>query len=310
VGSRLEGKNAVVTGAGRGIGRELALALAAEGAKVIVNDAGVERDGKGGSTSPADEVVQLIKDRGGLAVANYESVADHAAADRIIEACVDNFGRIDILCNLAGIARERMVFNLPEEDWDAVIAVHLKGTFNCTKHACIRMREQKGGRIINTTSEAWRGTVGQANYSAAKGGIVSFTRSVAREMAKYGVTCNAICPGAATRMTLDEEVKAGFQKRYEAGLITKERLDLVLNMPGPEFVPPIVVYLASDEASYISGKVFGCGGGLITLYSEPEPIKSIDKDYQKEGPWNLDELIELIPKKLAADIAPLVTPTK
>ena len=111
-------------------------------------------------------------------------------------------------------------------------------------------------------------------------------------------------------MTLSEEVKAGFQKRYEAGLITKERLDLVLNMPGPEFVPPIVVYLATDEASYISGKVFGCGGGLITLYSEPEPIKSIDKDYTKEGPWKLDELMEVIPKKLAADIAPLVTPTK
>ena len=310
MGNRLDGKNAVVTGAGRGIGREIALALAAEGARVIVNDVGVERDGKGSSTTPADEVVQLIKDGGGEAIANYESVADHAAAERIIRACVEKLGRIDILCNLAGIAREHMVFNLTEEEWDSVIAVHLKGTFNCTKFACIQMREQKGGRIINTTSEAWRGTVGQANYGAAKGGIVSFTRSVAREMAKYGVTCNAICPGAATRMTLSEEVKAGFQKRYEAGLITKERLDLVLNMPGPEFVPPIVVYLATDEASYISGKVFGCGGGLITLYSEPEPIKSIDKDYTKEGPWKLDELMELIPKKLAADIAPLVTPTK
>lgn len=170
MGNRLEGKNAVVTGGGRGIGRELALALAAEGAKVVVNDAGMERDGGGGSASPADEVVQLTRDGGGVAVASYESVADHAAADRIIKACVDNFGRIDILCNLAGIARERMVFNLPEEDWDAVIAVHLKGTFNCTKHACILMREQKGGRIINTTSEAWRGTVGQSNYGAAKGG--------------------------------------------------------------------------------------------------------------------------------------------
>ena len=309
MGKRLEGKNAVVTGAGRGIGRELALALAAEGAKMIVNDAGVERDGSGSSTSPADEVVQLIRDRGGVAVDSYESVADHAAADRIIKACVDNFGRIDILCNLAGIARERMVFNLPEEDWDAVIAVHLKGTFNCTKHACIRMREQKGGRIINTTSEAWRGTVGQANYGAAKGGIVSFTRSVAREMAKYGVTCNAICPGAATRMTLSEEVKAGFQKRYEAGLITKERLDLMLSMPGPEFVPPIAVYLASDEAGTISGKVFGCGGGLITIYSEPKPIRSIEKDYKKEGPWTLEELMALVPEKLTVGLTPLVTPT-
>jgi NAD(P)-dependent dehydrogenase (short-subunit alcohol dehydrogenase family) len=309
VGNRLEGKNAVVTGAGRGIGRELALALAAEGAKVVVNDAGVERDGKGGSTSPADEVVQLIVDRDGVAVANYESVADHTAAERVINACVNNFGRIDILCNLAGIARERMVFNLPEEDWDAVIAVHLKGTFNCTKHACILMREQKSGRIINTTSEAWRGTMGQSNYSAAKGGIVSFTRSVAREMAKYGVTCNAICPGAATRMTLSEEVKAGFRKRYEAGLLTKERLELMLDMPGPKFVPPIAVYLATDEAGAISGKVFGCGGGVITIYSEPEPIRSIEKDYKKEGPWTLDELMPLVPEKLTIGMPPLVTPT-
>ena len=165
-----------------------------------------------------------------------------------------------------------------------------------------------GGRIINTTSEAWRGTVGQSNYGAAKGGIVSFTRSVAREMAKYGVTCNAICPGAATRMTLSEEVKAGFQKRYEAGLITKERLDLMLAMPGPEFVPPIAVYLATDEAGSISGKVSGCGGGLITIYSEPEPIRSIEKDYKKEGPWTLDELMTLVPEKLTAGMNPLVTP--
>ncbi len=193
---------------------------------------------------------------------------------------------------------------MSEEEWDAVIAVHLKGTFNCTKHACIRMREQKSGRIINTTSEAWRGTVGQSNYSAAKGGIVSFTKSVAREMGKYGVTCNAISPAAATRMTLTEEVKAGYQKRYEAGLITKEQLDLMLNIPGPEFIPPIVLYLCTDEAGYINGKVFGCSGGLVTIYSDPEPIRTIQKDHQKEGPWKLEELMKLVPKELTPDIAP------
>jgi NAD(P)-dependent dehydrogenase (short-subunit alcohol dehydrogenase family) len=166
------------------------------------------------------------------------------------------------------------------------------------------MREQKGGRIINTTSEAWRGTVGQSNYSAAKGGIVSFTKSVAREMGKYGVTCNAISPAAATRMTLTEEVKAGYQKRYEAGLISKEQLDLMLNMPGPEFIPPIVLYLCTEEASYISGKVFGCAGGLITIYSDPEPIRTIQKDHQKDGPWTLNELVKLVPKELTPDIAP------
>jgi NAD(P)-dependent dehydrogenase (short-subunit alcohol dehydrogenase family) len=307
--ARLEGKNAVVTGGGRGIGREIGLALASEGAMVVVNDVGVERDGTGGSTSPADEVVHIIKEKGGTAVASYESVVDHAAADRLINTCIEHFGRIDILCNLAGIARERMVFNLPEDDWDAVIDVHLKGTFNSTKHACIHMRQQKSGRIINTTSEAWRGTVGQANYSAAKGGIVSFTRSVAREMAKYGVTCNAICPGAATRMTLSEEVKEGFRKRYEAGLITKERLELMLDMPGPEFVPPILLYLCSDEAAGISGRVFGCGDGLITLYSEPEPVRILQKDHKKEGPFTLDELMKLVPETFGDAITPLGTQT-
>lgn len=294
----LEGKSAVVTGAGRGIGREIALALAAHGVKVVVNDAGVARDGTGSSPAPAQEVVELIKKKGGTAVANYESVADHSGAERIIKACVDNFGRIDILCNVAGIARERMIFNMSEAEWDAVIAVHLKGTFNCTKHACVYMRQQKSGRIINTTSEAWRGTVGQSNYSAAKGGIVSFTKSIAREMGKYGVTCNAISPAAATRMTLTEEVKAGYQKRYEAGLISKEQLDLMLNIPGPEFIPPIVLYLCTDEAGYINGKVFGCSGGLIAVYSDPEPIRSIQKDHQKDGPWKLEELMELVPKEL------------
>jgi NAD(P)-dependent dehydrogenase (short-subunit alcohol dehydrogenase family) len=302
VSTSLEGKTAVVTGAGRGIGREIALALAAHGVKVVVNDAGVARDGTGASSAPAEEVVQLIKQRGGTAVASYDSVADHSSAERIIKTCVENFGRIDILCNVAGIARERMIFNMSEAEWDAVIAVHLKGTFNCTKHACVRMREQKSGRIINTTSEAWRGTVGQSNYSAAKGGIVSFTKSVAREMAKYGVTCNAISPAAATRMTLTEEVKAGYQKRYEAGLISKEQLDLMLNIPGPEFIPPIVLYLCTDEAGYISGKVFGCSGGLIAIYSDPEPIRTIQKDHEKEGPWKLEELINLVPKELTPDL--------
>ena len=139
MGNRLDGKNAVVTGAGRGIGREIALALAAEGSKVIVNDPGVARDGSGTEAAPADEVVKLIKSRGGVAVANYDSVAYHAAAERIIKACLDNFGRIDILVNVAGILRERMVWNLTEDDWDAVLNVHLKGTFNCTKYACILM---------------------------------------------------------------------------------------------------------------------------------------------------------------------------
>jgi len=302
MGNRLEGKNAVVTGAGRGIGREIALALADEGAKVIVNDPGVGRDGSGPTQAPADEVVAEIKKQGGEAVANYESVADYAAAGRIIQGCVDSFGKLDILCNVAGILRERMLFNMSPEGWDAVLKVHLYGTFNCTRHACALMREQRSGRIINTTSDAWRGTVGQSNYGAAKAGIVGFTRAVAREMGRYGVTCNAICPVAATRMTLDEGVKEGMRKRYEAGIISKERLDEMLNIPGPEYVPPVAVYLATDLAANINGQVIGCGGGRVALYCEPVEIKGIYKDFRKDGVWTLDELIDLIPKTLAAGL--------
>src|SRR3972149_273443 len=157
MGTRLKGKSAVVTGAGAGIGREVALALAAEGARVVVDDPGVARDGSGFAKSPADDTVGIIKSRGGIAIPCYESVADHAAAERIIKACIDNFGRIDILVNVAGILRGRKGFNMTEAEWDAVINVHLKGTFNCTKFACVAMRQQKGGRIISFTSDAWRG---------------------------------------------------------------------------------------------------------------------------------------------------------
>jgi NAD(P)-dependent dehydrogenase (short-subunit alcohol dehydrogenase family) len=218
---KLKGKSGVVTGSGRGIGREIALAMAGEGANVVVVDPGVARDGSATNAAPADEVVDEIQKKGGTAIANYGSVVDFKAAESIIKSCVDKFGRIDFLVNCAGILRERMIWNMSEEEWDAVIAVHLKGTFNCSRHACVFMREQKAGRIINLTSDAWRGTVGQCNYGAAKGGIVSLTRAIAREMGRFGVTCNALCPVAATRMTMTEEVKAGMKKRLEAGLITK-----------------------------------------------------------------------------------------
>ncbi len=302
MGNRLEGKIAVVTGAGRGIGREIALALAAEGAKVIVNDPGVERSGGGEDSAPANEVVAEIEKTGGDAVANYESVADYDAAGRIIGACIESFGKLDILCNVAGILRERMVFNMSPEDWDAVIKVHLYGTFNCTRHACVLMREQRSGRIINATSDAWRGTVGQSNYASAKAGIVGFTRAVAREMGRYGVTCNAFAPGAATRMILTEEAVQGVKKRYEEGAITKERLDDFLNAPGPEYIPPIVVYLALDQAANMNGQVLGCEGGRVALYSEPVEAKGIYKNSRKDGPWTLEELIDLVPKTLAAGL--------
>ncbi|PIU23500.1 MAG: 3-hydroxyacyl-CoA dehydrogenase [Chloroflexi bacterium CG08_land_8_20_14_0_20_45_12] len=297
MGDKLKGKNAVVTGAGRGIGREIALALAAEGAKVVVVDPGVSRGGEGTDLAPADEVVAEIKKRGGKAVASYNSVADFKAAEGIIKQCVDSFGHIDILINGAGILREKMVWNLSEEDWDMVITVHLKGTFNCSRHAAGFMREQRYGRIISLTSDAWRGTVGQSNYGAAKGGIVSFTRSIARELGRYGVTCNCVAPMAATRMTLTEEVKAGWRKRYEAGLITKEHLDELLNMPGPEYIPPVVTYLASDKAGNINGQVFHIEKGRVAIYSEPVEVRAIYKT-EAGGMWTFGDLEQAVPKTL------------
>jgi len=296
---RLKGRSAVVTGAGRGIGREIALTLAAEGANVVVVDPGVSRGGEGADSTPADEVVAEIKKRGGSALANHNSVADFRAAEEIINDCVKNFGRIDILVNGAGILREKMVWNLSEEDWDLVLAVHLKGTFNCSRHAAAVMRDQRYGRIINLVSTAWLGTVGQSNYGAAKGGMVSFTRAIARELGKYGVTCNCIAPMAATRMTVTEEVKAGMQKRYEAGLITQEALESFKNMPGPEYVPPIVVYLASDKAANTNGQVFHIERGRVGIYSHPVIEKAIYKR-EAEGMWSVDDLEKAIPSTLLA----------
>lgn len=301
MGERLKGKSAVVTGSGRGIGRAITLALAAEGASVVVNDPGGALDGTGHDVSPADEVVAEIKQAGGIAVANHDTVADFRAAENIIKTCVDNFGKLDILVNVAGIERARMIFNMSEEEWLVVTGVHLNGTFYCCRHACTLMRQQRSGRIINTTSSAWLGTVGHVNYASSKGGIVSLTTSIAREMGRYGVTSNAIAPGAATRMTLTEEVKEGYRKRYEAGLITKEQYEGMGDMTGPEYVPPIVVYLASDEAANINGQLFSAAGGNIGIYSQPKVARSIRKDIKKEGKWTLDELIDLVPKELLVD---------
>jgi len=299
LGKTLEGKNALVTGAGTGIGKEIAQALAAEGAKVVVNDLGVPRNANDPSSTPANETVEVIKALGGTAIASYDNVADHAATERMVKSCIDNFGSIDILVNVAGILREKMIWNMPEDYWDSVISVHLKGTFNTTRFACAAMREQQSGRIINTASDAWRGTMGQSNYGAAKGGIVSFSRAIAREMARFKVTCNVICPIAATRMTMNDEVKAAIKKRYEAGITSKEQMEESLSMAGPEFIPPIVSYLASDHASNISGKVFGCYYGRITVYSDPEPYRGIYRDHVEQGPWTMEELVKLVPSMVA-----------
>ena len=300
MGNRLKGKVAVVTGAGRGIGRGHALALAAEGAKVVVNDPGVARDGSGIAKGPADEVVAEIKKRGGTAVANYDSVATVEGGERIIKTAIDNFGRIDILVNNAGILRDRMVFNMPQEDWDAVIKTHLYGTFNCTKPAAVLMRQQRSGRIINTSSSSGLiGNSGQANYGAAKAGIAGFTRVVARDLGRYGVTVNAISPGAATRMTVSDEMTAARKLRAEKGVASAtarasdDEIERSLP-PDPEDVAPMVVWLATDAAANVNGCIFAVSGGQVALLHHPTPEKSIHKD----GRWTLDELDKILPTTL------------
>ncbi len=298
----LEGKNAVVTGAGRGIGRAVSLELAKHGAKVVVSDLGGSKAGEGADIGPAQQVVDEIKKAGGVAIANTDDVTNFDAAERIIKTCVEKFGRIDILVNCAGILRDRMVFNMAEQEWDSVIAVHLKGMFNMVRHASRLMREQKWGRIVTTTSDAWRGSPGQPNYSAAKGGIVSLTYTLAGELGKYNVTANCIAPMAATRMTMDEEVKARFTKLYEAGAMTKDQYEELVNMPGPEYVAPIVAYLCTEDAKIINGKVIGVSGGRVGVYSKPFELAGIYKD-RKDGPWTMDDLVRLVPNTLMS--APL-----
>lgn len=289
----LKDKVAIVTGAGRGIGRAHAMALAAQGAKVVVNDPGVARDGTEGDRSVADRVVAEIEKAGGTAVANYDTVATSEGATHIVKCAIDKFGRLDILVNNAGILRDRMIFNMSDEEWDAVIKTHLYGTFYCTREACKIMRQQKSGTIINTSSASGLGNVGQANYSAAKEGIVGFTRTVALEMASSGVTCNAIRPHAATRMTLDEKMKAAWVKSLGAEEAKKKEKRYYEEMSA-EGTPPLVVFLSSDFGHNVNGYVFDTMYGRVAIYREP----GIQHSVIKAGNWTPEELVELLPKTI------------
>jgi NAD(P)-dependent dehydrogenase (short-subunit alcohol dehydrogenase family) len=262
----LEGKVAIITGAGRGIGREEALLMAKHGAKVVVNDLGAHFDGTGKDASPAQQVVNEIKQAGGEAVANGDSVSDFKSAKKIVDCAVDTFGKLNIVINNAGILRDRMIFNMGEEDWDAVIGVHLKGTFNMSRHACEYWREEhkKGaihnGRIVNTASDAGLlGNVGQTNYGAAKAAVALMAIVMDSEMKKYGVTCNAIAPLARTRLTVDATPST-------AGMMGSDNMpEGQFDVFNPRNIAPLVCWLSSDDAKDVHGEVFRVGGGAVWL---------------------------------------------
>jgi len=298
MGDLLMGRVAVVTGAGKGLGRSEAIGLAAQGARVVVNDLGVASDGTGASRGPADEVVAEIKKAGGEAVPSYASVATVEGAESIIKTAVDSFGRLDVLVNNAGFNRDRMVFNLSDEEWDSVLQVNLSGSFYCTRAACRIMRQQNYGRIINTSSHAGLGNMGQSNYSAAKEGIVGLTRTVARDMQRYGVTCNVIRPVAGTRgfieMVQEKGLKEAWAKMWGAEL-AERRVQRMLEVNRPEDVASLVVYLASEKADNVNGCVFEVWHGHIGMYVDPPPIEQV---LSKEGVWTPEELAEAMPGTL------------
>uniref|UniRef100_A0AAU2VA51 3-oxoacyl-ACP reductase n=1 Tax=Streptomyces sp. NBC_00003 TaxID=2903608 RepID=A0AAU2VA51_9ACTN len=285
----LEGLSAIVTGAGRGLGRAEALELARLGAAVVVNDFGQPgRDGSGqASKGPAEEVAAEIRAAGGRATAHTGDVADHQQARELVQLAIDTYGKLDILVNNAGILRDRMIFSMSEAEWDSVIHVHLKGHFNTTHFAAAHWRERSKaaggpvyGRVVNTSSEAFlAGSAGQPNYAAAKGGIVGLTTSTALALGKYGVTANAICPRARTRMT--EDVFQGFQEPGEG------QLDPL----APEHVSPLVGYLASPAAAKVNGQLLVVHGGMVAIVERPRVAAKFDTAKEVFSYEELDELI-------------------
>jgi NAD(P)-dependent dehydrogenase (short-subunit alcohol dehydrogenase family) len=289
----LDGRVAVVTGSGRGIGREFALALAAAGAKVVVNDVGASLAGDGTGEDPGATTVADIQAAGGEAVVNRDSVAEFDGARGIVQTAIDAFGRVDIVVNNAGIVRDKTLLKMEESDFDSVIAVHLKGTFSVTRHAAEHFRAQEYGRIINITSSAGlRGNFGQTNYGAAKAGIMGMTFIWSMELGRYGITCNAVAPAGATRMT------AALYERSGKPVPPEEN---------PALNAPLVVFLASEAAAHVNGQILGRTEYSYSLFQHPKQIAWMWRD----GGWTAEQLAAEFDKNLGQHLQPvgMVMPT-
>ena len=294
----LKDKVAIVTGAGRGIGRGVAILMAEEGAKVVVVDPGVNVDGTGADQSIAETVVSEIQQAGGTATACLESVVTMSGGESIVQTAVDNYGRLDIVVTCAGILRDRMIFNMTEQEWDDVIAVHLKGTFTVVKHACILFRQQRSGRVITFSSQSGLvGNSGQANYGAAKSGIAGFTKVVAKDMGRYGATANSIAPRAQTRM-IGAIPDSAAELRSRSGVASLDEGNESQHLD-PDGIAPFVCYLATDFASNVNGQTFLVYGDTVSLMSQPRPMQAI---YCSDGHWDMDDLSSQARNYLTKDI--------
>ncbi len=282
---QLYNRVAVITGAGQGIGLAIAQKMADEGARIVINDLGVGPSGAGEIPGLAVKAAEKIRMKGGEAIPNESSVETWQGGKDIIAAAIDTYGRLDILVNNAGIVLDKMIFNLTEEDWDKIIKVNLYGTFYCVRAAAEIMKENKYGRIINMSSGAGLGkTLGCANYAAAKEGVIGLTRAVARDMAKYNVTCNAIRPLALTRH---------FDENRKQAWIRQGKLNELKEMENsrPEDVAAFASYLAAEHAGGITGRTFFVGAGMISLYSEPERISAVDRG---DGEWTNERITQML----------------